>query len=49
VILAHHGFGEELVLYAVAGGGGAGSALLLWRVELAKLVKWLRRRDAAEL
>ncbi|MGH2751214.1 MAG: hypothetical protein ACRDK3_10140 [Actinomycetota bacterium] len=45
MILAHHGLGEELVLSAVAAGGGAASvALLLCRVRIAMLVKWLRRR-----
>ena len=45
MIVAHHGFGEELALYAVAGGGGAGSAaLLLFRVEISRVLAWLRRR-----
>jgi hypothetical protein len=45
VIVAHHGFGEELVLYAVAGGGAAVPALVVvWRVRLARLARWLRRR-----
>ena len=45
MILAHHGYGEEVIVYAAAGGGGAASAaLLLWRVEFSRLVKWLRRR-----
>ncbi len=45
MILAHHGFGEERIVYAAAAGGGAGSAaLLLWRVEISRLAKWLRRR-----
>jgi hypothetical protein len=45
MILAHHGYGEELVIYAVAGGGGAGYALLLvWRTKADRFVRWLRRR-----
>jgi hypothetical protein len=45
VILAHHGYGEELILYAVAGGGGAGYALFfVWRVRMGRFVRWLRRR-----
>jgi hypothetical protein len=45
MILAHHGYGEELVVYAAAGGAGAGSALLLlWQAQAAKIVRWLRRR-----
>ena len=45
MILAHHGFGEELVLYAAAGGGGGGSAAaVLWRIQIIRVVRWLRRR-----
>jgi hypothetical protein len=45
VIVAHHGLGEEVIAYAVAGGSGAASAaFLVWRVEISRLVKWLRRR-----
>jgi hypothetical protein len=45
VILAHHGLGEELIVYAAAGGAGAGSALLLlWQARAAKIVRWLRRK-----
>jgi hypothetical protein len=45
VILAHHGYGEELVLYAVAGAGGAGYALVLvWRAKTARFLRWLRRK-----
>jgi hypothetical protein len=45
VILAHHGYGEEMLAYAVAGGSAAVPALfLLWRIRLARLVAWLRRR-----
>jgi hypothetical protein len=44
-MLAHHGYGEELVLYAAAAGGAALPALLVvWRARLARLVAWLRRR-----
>jgi hypothetical protein len=44
-MLAHHGYGEELVLYAAAGGAGAASALLLlWQAQAAKIIRWLRRR-----
>jgi hypothetical protein len=45
VILAHHGYGEELLVYAAAAGSGAGSALLLlWQARAAKIVQWLRRK-----
>jgi hypothetical protein len=45
VILAHHGYGEELVVYAAAGGAGAVPALLLlWQARAAKIVRWLRRK-----
>jgi hypothetical protein len=45
MILAHHGYGEELVVYAAAGGAGACSALLLlWQAQAARIVRWLRRR-----
>ena len=45
MMLAHHGYGEELIIYAAAGGGGATSALLLlWQARAAKIVRWLRRR-----
>jgi hypothetical protein len=45
VILAHHGYGEELILYAAAGGSGATSALLLlWQARAEKILRWLRRR-----
>jgi hypothetical protein len=45
VILAHHGYGEEIVLYAVAGGTSAVPAVvLLWRVKLARFGRWLLRR-----
>ena len=43
MILAHHGFGEELIVYAAAGGGGAGSAILLWRVQISRVLRWMRR------
>jgi hypothetical protein len=45
MILAHHGYGEELILYAVAGGTGAVPAVvILWRAGVARLGRWLRRR-----
>jgi hypothetical protein len=45
MILAHHGYGEELIAYALAGGGGAGYALVLaWRAKASRFVRWLRRR-----
>jgi hypothetical protein len=45
MILAHHGYGEELIIYAAAGGGGATSALLLlWQARAEEIVRWLRRR-----
>ena len=45
MILAHHGYGEELIIYAAAGGGGAVSALLLlWQAQAEKIVRWLRRK-----
>jgi hypothetical protein len=45
MILAHHGYGEEVILYAVAGGSGAGYALVLvWRAKAERLLRWLRRR-----
>jgi hypothetical protein len=45
VILAHHGYGEELILYAAAGGAGAVPAfLLLWQARAARIARWLRRK-----
>ena len=46
MMLAHHGLGEELVLYAVgASGAGAASALLaLARARVGGLMRQLRRR-----
>ena len=44
-MVGHHGYGEELILYAVGGGGTAVPVLLLlWRERLARLAAWLRRR-----
>ena len=44
MILAHHGYGEELVLYAAAGGAGAVPLLLaLARARLTYLRRKLRR------
>jgi hypothetical protein len=45
VILAHHGYGEELIVYALAAAGGAGyGVLLVWRARAGRFVRWLRRR-----
>jgi hypothetical protein len=45
MILGHHSYGEEMLAYAVAGGSAAVPTLvLLWRIRLARLVTWLRRR-----
>jgi hypothetical protein len=46
VILAHHGFGEEIVLAVLAGGGTsvAGAVALAGRAKLALMFRWLRRR-----
>jgi hypothetical protein len=45
VILGHHGYGEELIIYGAAGGSGAVSALLLlWQARAAKIVRWLRHK-----
>jgi hypothetical protein len=44
VILAHHGFGEELVVYAAAGGAGAIPLLLaIARARVANIRRRLRR------
>jgi hypothetical protein len=46
VILAHHGYGEEIVLAVLAGGGTsvAGAVALAGRAKLATMLRWLRRR-----
>jgi hypothetical protein len=46
VILAHHGYGEEIVLTVLAGGGAsvAGAVALTGRAKLAAMLRWLRRR-----
>jgi hypothetical protein len=45
VILAHHGYGEELLPYMLAGGGGAVYGLsIVWRARVSRFVRWLRRR-----
>jgi hypothetical protein len=45
VILAHRGFGEEVVLYAAAGGVGAiPLTLAIVRARLTHLRRRLRRR-----
>ena len=41
-MIAHHGYGEEILFYALAGGGI--SVLAVFRVHLSQLVQWLRRR-----
>jgi hypothetical protein len=44
MIVAHH-MGEDVVLMAAASGAGAASALVvLARVRVGELVRWLRRR-----
>jgi hypothetical protein len=45
MIVAHHGYGEELVLYAAAGGMGAVPLILAaTRIRLANIRRRLRRR-----
>lgn len=45
MILAHHGWGEEALFAATAGGAATLPALVLvWRARLAELRRWLRRR-----
>ena len=45
MIFAHHGYGEEFIVYAAAGGGGALPVLVLvWQARAAKIVRWLRRK-----
>jgi hypothetical protein len=45
MILAHHGLGEELVVYAVAGGAGAMPVMLaMARARLINLLRRLRGR-----
>jgi hypothetical protein len=45
MILAHHGYGEELIPYVLAGGGGAGYGLLLvFRTRVNQFVRWLLRK-----
>jgi hypothetical protein len=44
MMLAHHGFGEELVVYAAAGGAGAIPLLLaIARARVANIRRRLRR------
>ncbi len=43
MIVAHHGYGEEIVVYALA-GGGVGSALVVCRIHISRVMQWLRRR-----
>jgi hypothetical protein len=45
MILAHHGYGEEVVLYAIAGAFGTVPLILaLASARLAQLRRMLRRR-----
>jgi hypothetical protein len=46
VILAHHGFGEEILLGSLAAGGttAASGLLLLGRAKLDVFRRWLLRR-----
>jgi hypothetical protein len=45
MILAHHGYGEELITYVLVGAGGAGSGLaLIVRAKLDLFTRWLRRK-----
>ena len=43
MITAHHGYGEELVAYALSGGGLGSALVLVWRVRVTQAVRWLRR------
>jgi hypothetical protein len=43
VILAHHGYGEELVLYVTGGTGAVPALVLLWRARVSRFFRWLRR------
>jgi hypothetical protein len=43
VILAHHGYGEEL-LPAFLASGGATTIAVIARAKLAWMARWLRRR-----
>jgi hypothetical protein len=46
VIVAHHGFGEEVILASFAAGGAtAATGLVLYgRAKLDSMVRWLLRR-----
>ena len=45
MMLAHHGFGEELLPALIASGGTAASALaVVARARLESVARWLRRR-----
>ena len=46
VIVAHHGFGEEVVLASLAAGGTATvtGLVVLWRARVELVLRWLRRR-----
>ena len=43
--LAHHGYGEELLLALLASGGTTATAVLVvTRAKLGRLARWRRRR-----
>jgi hypothetical protein len=46
VIVAHHGFGEEVIVASLAAGGTATvtGLVVFWRARVDRLVRWLRRR-----
>ncbi len=46
MIVAHHGFGEEVVLASLAAGGTTAvtGLVVVWRAKLDAVVRWLRRR-----
>ena len=45
MIVAHHGYGEEVLLYTLTGAAGAGPVLLaVWRARLGRLIARIRRR-----
>ena len=45
MIVAHHGFGEEIILASLAGGTTAATGLVvIGRAKLDAIVQWLLRR-----
>jgi hypothetical protein len=45
MIMAHHGYGEELLPALIATGGTTVSlAVVVGRAKLAEMARWLRRR-----